>query len=122
MLMRLAHASGMARVPKRAVADCNGGDTLEGNLNGGLYVVPRDVVETMETAWKRWTTWLLERNEVLAQEGAANHADQVGLWLAIHHEALPWETLPANWNYNPARLHRSNVATLPISILTITWR
>jgi len=116
-LEALAHASGMARVPKRAVADCTGGDTLEGNLNGGLYVVPRGVVETMETAWKRWTTWLLERNEVLAQEGAANHADQVGLWLAIHHEALPWETLPANWNYNPARLHHSYVATLPISIL-----
>jgi len=113
----LARASGLAKLPSLAIADCTGGDTLEGNLNGGLYVVPRDLLATMEGAWKHWTMWLLERREILAEEGNAHHVDQVGLWLAIHHEKLPWEALPANWNYNPARLHRSYVGALPISIV-----
>jgi hypothetical protein len=116
-LEALAQASGLATLPRPVVTDCTDGDTLEGNLNGGLYVIPRDLVEAMETAWKRWTTWLLERSELLAREGHAHHVDQVGLWLAIHHEALPWEVLPANWNYNPAKLHRSYDPTLPISIM-----
>lgn len=113
----VARLSGLTSRPRVIEADCTGGDTFEGNLNGGLYVVPRALSKTMNRSWKRWTTWLREHDEPMRNEGKHQHADQVGLWLAIHHEGLPWETLAANWNYNPASLHRSYDAGRPIAIL-----
>jgi hypothetical protein len=116
-LESLARLSGLASRPRVVQADCTGCDTFEGNLNGGLYVVPCALSKIMAEAWKRWTIWLLEHNEPLRGEGKLHHADQVGLWLAIHHANIPWEPLPANWNYNPASLHRSYDVDVPIALL-----
>lgn len=116
-LERLADMSGLPFRPPVTATDCSGLPTLEGNLNGGLYVVPAPLTGVVSVEWKRWTEWVRRNDEPLRSEGRQDNADQVGLWLALHHAALPWEALAANWNYNPANNHLSFDASAPVAML-----
>ncbi len=116
-LEALAHHAGMFAIPARAPTDCSEDETLDANLNGGLYVIPRPLLEEVFLHWRRWTTWVLDNIGPLAKEGKAMHADQVGMWLAIQMAHLPFDYLEANWNFNPERSHRSLDPKRQIAIL-----
>ena len=93
----IALSSNLKALPPLRKADCTGEETYAGNLNGGLYVVPRRMASLLERSWKRWTQWILENRDELCKEGKVHHADQVGMWLAIHHENIPYTEIAANW-------------------------
>lgn len=68
-----------------------GEQTLAGNANGGLYLVPGALLGRLSAAWAHWARWLLDRTELLA--GWAVHVDQVAMALALRAEGVtpsPW--------------------------------
>ena len=56
--------------------------TLVHNYNGGLYVIRRDVVVALRTAWSDFASKLLETAP--SEAGWAKHADQIGFACAVH--------------------------------------
>ncbi|MHB1518982.1 MAG: class I SAM-dependent methyltransferase [Acidimicrobiales bacterium] len=73
-----------------------GEQTLAGNANGGLYLVPGALLGRLSAAWARWARWLLDRTELLA--GWAVHVDQVAMALALRAEGVTPLTLEVRWN------------------------
>ena len=73
-----------------------GAQTLTGNGNGGLYVVPAGILPALAQAWARWARWLLDRPELLGLW--ASHVDQVGMALAVASEGIGVVRLGTRWN------------------------
>ncbi len=73
-----------------------GEQTLAGNANGGLYLVPGALLGRLSAAWAHWARWLLDRTELLA--GWAVHVDQVAMALALRAEGVTPLTLEVRWN------------------------
>jgi len=99
ILNELATKAGITSLPGKIKVDAGTGDTFLGNCNGGVYVIPRQLVGTIRQEWSRWATWLLANMEPLSSAGIAMHADQVSLWIAIHRAGLPYQPLGSNLNY-----------------------
>jgi hypothetical protein len=74
----------------------SGDQTVSGNGNGGLYVVPGTLLATVSTAWAHWARWLLDRIELLGQWPV--YVDQVAMALAIQAEGIAWVGLDVRWN------------------------
>lgn len=55
--------------------------TIEGNANGGLYLVPGSLLDRVATAWERWARWLLDHIDLLGSFGM--FADQMAMALAL---------------------------------------
>jgi SAM-dependent methyltransferase len=89
-------ASGLARPRHTAIPWQPGELTVAGNGNGGLYLVPADLLGVVAQAWERWARWLLERIELLAT--CAIHVDQVAMALALSAEGIDTCELDIRWN------------------------
>lgn len=89
VLAALVRDAGLVAAP--AHADLDGGATIRGNLNGGLIVLPADLLSGVAEAWVRWARWCLERIAVF--ERWHPHVDQVALAFAVAELDLPVETL-----------------------------
>ena len=79
-------------------------ETLLGNFNGGMYVIPFNVIAPLAGRWAHWTRWLIDRGSLLGQW--EKHADQVGFCLAVNELRLPMRLLDHRWNY-PAHIGQS---------------
>ena len=78
-----------AGVPVPGIVDLPWGPgerTVEGNANGGLYLVPGTQLGAVARGWARWARWLLERTELL--ESWAVHVDQVAMALTLAAEGI----------------------------------
>lgn len=73
--------------------------TFVGNCNGGMYGIPKHLVEQVDTAWRHWALWLLQNIEPLKRARKQTHVDQVAMWLAIHIAQIPFRHAPSNANY-----------------------
>lgn len=73
--------------------------TFVGNCNGGMYGIPKHLVEQVDTAWRHWALWLLQNIEPLKKARKQTHVDQVAMWLAIHIAQIPFRHAPSNANY-----------------------
>jgi hypothetical protein len=73
--------------------------TFVGNCNGGMYGIPKHLVEQVDTAWRYWALWLLQNIEPLKKARKQTHVDQVAMWLAIHMGQIPFRHAPSNANY-----------------------
>jgi SAM-dependent methyltransferase len=71
-------------------------ETVEGNSNGGLYLVPGHLLEQVATAWDRWARWMLEHVELLGPH--AVFVDQVAMALALRDDGIADERLGPRWN------------------------
>jgi hypothetical protein len=73
-----------------------GAVTVDGNFNGGLYVLRGRLVPRVATAWASFARWLLDLDLL----GPHRYfTDQVAMSLALHREGIrPW-SLPSRWNY-----------------------
>ncbi len=70
--------------------------TLAGNGNGGLYIIPGEMLGAVAHAWARWATWLLGRLELL---GAWSFfADQVAMAMALASEQIETVEMDVRWN------------------------
>lgn len=85
-------------------------ETLIGNFNGGLYIIPPPVLMRLAQRWSFWTRWLLDNISLM--EDWAKHADQVGFALALSELRLPLRILDNSWNY-PAHLALRNRFVAP---------
>jgi hypothetical protein len=88
--------AGISR-PRVVATDCEGAfETLEGNANGGLYVLRAELLPRIAEAWAFWARWLVEA-EVLT--GFLFFVDQVAMALALHSEGIAQWPLQRRWNY-----------------------
>ena len=70
--------------------------TVEGNNNGGLYLIPAPLLPVLAPAWETWARWLLDRRELLRDW--TFHLDQVAMVLALTTEGIGSEQLDVRWN------------------------
>ena len=80
-------------------------ETLAGNSNGGLYLVPGPLLPRVAAAWAARATWLLDRLELLHEWSI--YVDQVAMALALAGEGIATEPLDARWNtpiHDPGRI------------------
>lgn len=78
--------------------------TVSGNGNGGVYMVPADLLAPLTKAWEQWARWLLERRSLLGGWGL--HVDQTAMALALASEKLGVHALGLEWNFPSQNLSR----------------
>lgn len=76
-------------------------ETVAGNFNGGLYLVPAPWLAHLGRQWARWARWLLDRPGLLGSWRI--HVDQVAFCLALHADGIGIRALGSDWNFP---LHR----------------
>jgi 2-polyprenyl-3-methyl-5-hydroxy-6-metoxy-1,4-benzoquinol methylase len=96
VLSDVFEAAGIALPPVVPLPWGPGDQTVSGNCNGGLYLVPAPMLAPVATAWERWARWLLERTGLLEQWNV--HVDQVAMALAIAAEGIGFHSLEPRWN------------------------
>jgi hypothetical protein len=78
--------------------------TVAGNNNGGLYLIPGAILARVAPAWAHWARWLLDRAELLGQWTV--HIDQVAMALALADTGTGSLALDVRWNtpsHDPSR-------------------
>jgi hypothetical protein len=88
-------------------------ETLVGNFNGGIYIVPLTKMAALGAGWAKWGRWLGERREILLDW--REHLDQVSFCLSINEERVPARILDDRWNY-PAHLAVRPLTQRPFAI------
>lgn len=85
-------------------------ETLLGNFNGGMYIVPPQVLAQLWPRWDHWTRWLIDHADMMGQW--EKHADQIGFALAVSELKLPLRLLDNRWNY-PAHIDQPRMQAAP---------
>jgi SAM-dependent methyltransferase len=70
--------------------------TVEGNANGGIYLLRGELLGPVATAWSRWARWLLDRIELLGQ--FPKYVDQMAMALAVRDARIATQRLHPRWN------------------------
>ncbi|MEA2683051.1 MAG: hypothetical protein QOK05_1379 [Chloroflexota bacterium] len=73
-------------------------DTDVDNWNGGLYVIPQPVFQSLIEEWPRWDRWMLRRAARFT-DGKGMYSDQVALALATRSLGVKTEPLPTTLNF-----------------------
>ena len=85
--------------PKVSIDTLTGGETFEGNFNGGLYGMPSKYIASFGKSWKRYAQEMLESEhvkDILAEK--INHIDQISFSLALKKLNLPYKILGYEYN------------------------
>jgi len=93
------HVFRMAGLPPpqmTAKALLNGAETLSSYCNGGIYIAPRHVFQTLRATWPRWDRWLLERSHLLKPCEA--FTDQISFAMSCEELGLVVDHLPLEMN------------------------
>ena len=93
--------------------------TFENNFNGGFYWIPNRFVSTMEHQWKKWASWLFEREALFTHPHQFMHVDQISFSLALTAAKVPYKLLTAN-NNCPVHTHLtpdSLDTSIPVGLL-----
>jgi SAM-dependent methyltransferase len=72
------------------------GQTVAGNGNGGLYLVPGAVLTKVAQAWEHWARWLLERTDIPGHWD--RYTDQMAMALGLAAEGVEAFRLDPRWN------------------------
>jgi hypothetical protein len=99
VLEEIARTAGVSTMPPVGTVDAVHAPTFAGNCDSGFYGIPKAFAEMIDRSWRRWAQWLLEHNEPLMRAGAAQHIDQVSMWLALLLDRIPYRAAPSNVNY-----------------------
>ena len=75
--------------------------TYGGNLNGGLYIIPRKYYGEIKSGWEKWSQWLLikENGRPLYDAGKESHIDQISFCMTLHENNIPVNYLDRMYNY-----------------------
>lgn len=111
---RLNAITRMVKSVMSGQARCTGTDmtqrkTLLHNYNGGLYVIRRDALIALRTAWSQFASKLLETAP--SKAGWCKHADQIGFACAVKSLSLEVSELESGWNF-PTHLNHHAYKTL----------
>ena len=93
---RVFQAAGLAIPVKRQKALLNGHETLPNYCNGGMYIIPQHLFQSMREVWPRWDRWLLDRPDLLRPYGA--YADQISFAMSCEELGLAVDYLPFELN------------------------
>jgi len=80
----------------KSVLNCQ--DTLPTYCNGGIYIIPQILLQTLREAWPRWDRWLLEHNELIGPRLA--FADQISFAMSCEEMGLHVDHLPLEMNFD----------------------
>ena len=78
--------------------------TYQGNLSGGIYIIPKKVLSKLSKSWQKWTNWFNKNVEVAATINNVNQISQVAFSMAVHESKLPIKHLSRKYNC-PTHLH-----------------
>jgi len=71
--------------------------TIHGNMNGGLYIIPTKFANDLFFQWRRWADWCFENNKLF--ESYTIHIDQVSFALAINYCQIRLCEIPLKYNF-----------------------
>lgn len=96
VLAEIFAAAGL-EMPRIVRTDCQADAvTIDGNFNGGLYLLGGSAVARVAAAWAAFARWLLNLDLL----GPHRYfTDQVAMSLALRSEGIPPWSLPSQWNY-----------------------
>lgn len=115
VLERVFAAAGVELPPVVGLDADAAWSSVEGNGNGGLYVVGAGALGPFSLAWQRWARWLLDRSSLLG--GSFYFADQVAAALAIASEPITWQRLPLRWNTPTHMVELTAAETEPPAVI-----
>jgi hypothetical protein len=107
MWQMLFTAAGLSKPPRPAVASLDGTQTYANNCNGGLYILPRAVFNTLPHVWPRWVQWVLRQGKILGRY--RTHVSQISFGLAMEELGIEVDLLPLALNF-PTNLKVPNLA------------
>lgn len=84
--------------------------TVAGNFNGGLYVLPKSSFVVLSQRWSVWARWLLAKPALMAQWH--RNLDQISFCMALNELNLPLSILNNSWNF-PTHIDLPHVAERP---------
>jgi len=93
--------------------------TIHANCNGGFYYIPKENLEVLHRNWRKWASWLYERQDLFENRHHIMHIDQISFSMTINELNLPFSYLNANSNcpiHTSKRLSSLNYSK-PISLL-----
>jgi hypothetical protein len=105
VLMDIFGAAGLEVPPLVSLPWGPDSQTVRGNNNGGLYLVPGALLSTVASSWSHWARWLLDRRDLLGTWTV--YLDQVAMALGLAAEHLGSERLDVRWNtpvHDPTRI------------------
>jgi len=82
--------------------------TIKGNFNGGFYYIPAKYINDFNRYWKKWATWLFERQNLFTDPRYIMHIDQLSFAMALQDSAIPCNLLETNYNFPLHSKHKSN--------------
>lgn len=101
MLAQLLDLAGMGHVPLDYLPQfrrhLNRGRTFALNCNGGLYLLPTELLRRLDPAWRKWANFCL--NQAALLQDAVIHSDQLGFAMAMHELGLPFDPLDTAQNF-----------------------
>jgi hypothetical protein len=112
VLANLLVARGLSIEPRIVRTLLDEQPTWSVNCNGGLYLVPRGLLEYLSAAWRRETEFVFARPDVLGEW--RRNADQLGFAIALLSAGLDVAELPVEVNFPllpAARLRHVRVDT-----------
>lgn len=98
----LREVAAAAQIPSNGptmLSDTSLGETFRGNCNGGVYIIPKQLLSSVRTGWRKWALWLLENPGPLKRAGRSDNIDQVAMWMTISADGIAYEPLSSNYNY-----------------------
>ena len=96
VLHEIFAAAGVPAPPTTPLPWGENQETVAGNSNGGLYLIPAPLLPALAPAWETWARWLLDRRD--SSGTGAFHLDQVAMVLALTAEGIGTEQLDVRWN------------------------
>ncbi len=70
--------------------------TAVANVNGGVYLIPGQILPVLSTAWLRWAQWGSQNRELFGT--ADYHIDQVSFSMAVSSESIPFSEVDRRYN------------------------
>lgn len=104
--------------PEKIKTDLSDELTYNGNFNGGLYILPGDILEELYQKWKEYALWLLDI-KILHKYEKGIHVDQVSFCLALNEFDNEIENLSRLFNF-PLHIEHSYEKEIPF-ILHYHW-
>ena len=99
VLKNIFRQAGFKKFPALRRVDYQFKNTFKNNFNGGLYVVPGTLIDTLRERWMHWALWLLDNLDLLIKVNKQAHVDQISFAMATHELSVKTKNVGRKYNY-----------------------